>query len=101
MPFLPVELQLENVPDRSVCLGLCLLGAPIPGTLLCGCVHTPSTQPVPLLSRLQPGLWFWANVWSGMSPPELPPDPAPEPIPSSRARLLSRATGRARSQPLC
>lgn len=79
VPFLPVELQLENVPDRSVCSGLCPLGAPILGTLLChrlpGCVHALSTQPVPLLSRLQPELWFWANVRSGMSPLELPPTP--------------------------
>lgn len=70
VPFLPLELQLENVPDQSVCLGLCLLGTPVPGMLLCGCMHTPSMEPVPLLSRLPPELWFWANVWSGTSPLE-------------------------------
>lgn len=40
VPFLPVEFHLENVLDRSICLGLCLLGAPILGMLLCGCVHS-------------------------------------------------------------
>ena len=62
MPFYsPVELRLENV----------WITPPVRGCaswVLCRSVHTLSTQPGPLRSRLCSGV----NVWPGLSPLELP-----------------------------
>lgn len=82
MTFLSVEHQLENVLMDLCFWGCACWALPVPGCCCAVCAQLEhAARAGPLQGWLQPELWIWVNVWSGMSQLELLP-PVPALIPS-------------------